>query len=91
VGWPAGSSGPGSGDDWSRAGESQRQQHQQHQLMAAQLKEQQKDLNQLEFAYREERARRKGLQRDLRREQEAKERLMMEVCVGFYYVFLWLE
>ena len=47
--------------------------------MFIRLKEQQKEINELGMAYREERTRRKAIQRDLRREQEAKERLMMEV------------
>jgi hypothetical protein len=43
------------------------------------IREQQKELTELGFAYREERARRKALQRDLRREQQSKESLAMEV------------
>lgn len=42
------------------------------------IREQQKELTELGFAYREERARRKALQRDLRREQQSKESLAME-------------
>lgn len=48
------------------------------QQLIIRLREQQKEINELGMAYREERTRRKAIQRDLRREQEAKERLMME-------------
>jgi hypothetical protein len=56
------------------------------QQMFIKLKEQQKEIAELGMAYREERTRRKAIQRDLRREQEAKERLMMEVCFKFFFI-----
>uniref|UniRef100_A0A915N3P4 Uncharacterized protein n=1 Tax=Meloidogyne javanica TaxID=6303 RepID=A0A915N3P4_MELJA len=42
------------------------------------IREQQQEINDLQIAYRDERARRKAYQRDLRREQEAKDRFQCE-------------
>lgn len=54
------------------------------QQLIIRLREQQKEINELAMAYRSERTRRKEIQRDLRKEQENKERLMMEVINSLF-------
>ncbi|CAK5041677.1 unnamed protein product [Meloidogyne enterolobii] len=46
-----------------------------------QIREQQQEIHDLQIAYRDERGRRKTLQRELRREQEAKDRFQCEVRI----------